>query len=291
MKEDRQKVEVPAAAVRECHFKRFSFVILCCLVGWFAQAQKQCLDLNVFAKGEQMEYDLYFKWGLLMPKAGTASMTIKDTNYKNTPAWHTFLLLNTSGMVDKVFSIRDTMQNFISKENPRLLYSGKRSYEGGYYEMDDLNYTYKDNKAHIHAVRKNLSRVRADTVLVAGECVLDLLGSFMFARSFDWTNIEVGVQYPLEVGMGKSLINVAYRYAGQRIIERGNVKYRTRLIIIDIYDDAFTESKEAMELWIGDDDNHLPIKMRAKLKIGAMEAYYKSSKNLRYPLNCRVEIP
>ena len=33
--------------------------------------------------------------------------------------------------------------------------------------------------------------------------------------------------------------------------------------------------------WIGDDENHIPVKIRAKLKIGAAEVYYKDSYNLR----------
>ena len=34
----------------------------------------------------------------------------------------------------------------------------------------------------------------------------------------------------------------------------------------------------------------LMYNIRAKLKIGAAEVYYKSSKGLRYPLTSRVEI-
>lgn len=245
----------------------------------------------MFHSGELVNYDVYFKWGMLMPKAGTASMSITESTYQNTPAWHTKVLINSAGLVDKFFSIKDTMQNYITKEKLLLLYSGKRTFEGGYYEMDDLSYTYKNNKTYIHAIRKNLNRVKADTVLVGGECVLDLLGSFMYTRTIIWEDLNIGVEYPLEVGMGKSLIKVRYRYEGQQVVERDNAKFRTRLFVIDIYDDAFTESKEAMEIWIGDDDNHIPIKMRAKLKIGAMEAYFKSAKNLKYPLTCKVEVP
>ena len=43
-------------------------------------------------------------------------------------------------------------------------------------------------------------------------------------------------------------------------------------------------AKEAAEVWIGDDENHIPVKIRAKLKIGAAEVYYKDSYNLRAPL-------
>jgi hypothetical protein len=290
MKEDNRQAAASRASAG--HFKQVWTITVICLLVAAGQMQGQCIkNAEVFVGGEQTTYDIYFKWGLLMPKAGTASMSIQETNYQGTPAWHNRVLVNTSGMINKVFGIRDTMQNYITKENTRLLYSGKRTLEGGYYEMDDLTYTYKDKKTYIHAIRKTIDRVKTDTVLVGGECVLDLLGSLMYARSFEWDKLDTGVQYPLQVGMGKSLITVTYRYEGQRIVEHDNAKFRTRLFVIDIYDGAFSESKAAMEIWIGDDDNHLPVKMRAKLKIGAMEAYYKSAGNLRYPLTCRITMP
>ncbi|MDR0749334.1 MAG: DUF3108 domain-containing protein [Tannerellaceae bacterium] len=292
MKENKHQAAAPAA--QEYRFKRIIAAILILMAFVQGQIQGQVLcfdDATVFADGEKITYDLYFKWGLMMPKAGTASLSVKETTYQGAPAWNTCVLINSSGMVHTFFSIRDTIQNYLTKEKPRLLYSGKRTLEGGYYEMDDLTYSYKNDETHIHAIRKNLNRIKADTVLTGGACVLDLLGSLMYTRTFDWENFSAGHKYPLQVGMGKSLINVTYRYEGQRIVERDRVKFRTRLFIVDIYDDAFTESKEAMEIWIGDDSNRIPVKIRAKLKIGAMETHYKSAQNLRYPLTCRIEMP
>ena len=96
---------------------------------------------------------------------------------------------------------------------------------------------------------------------------------------------------PAALASDSGSVNISFRYTGQQIVERNEtLKYRTRHFYIDIYDDAFTQSKEAAEIWIGDDENHIPIKIRAKLKIGAAEVYYKSSKGLRYPLTSRVEI-
>jgi hypothetical protein len=299
MKEDNRPQEAQGKIYRVCRAACGSKIVLFSLLTWLAgfvvpvmSVKAQCLQTDkVFSGGEKVNYDVYFKWGLLMPKAGLATMTVEETVYRNTPAWHLMVLINTSGMVNKVFSIKDTIQNYMTREDLRLLYSGKRTNEGGYYEMDDLTYSYKENKTYIHAVRKNRHRVKADTVLTGGECVMDLLASFMYARSFNWDDLNTGVSRFLEVGMGKSLIKVSYRYEGQRIVEKDHVKFRTRLFVIDIHDDAFTESKGAMEIWIGDDENHIPVKMRAKLKIGAMEAYYQSSNSLRYPLTCRIEMP
>jgi len=246
---------------------------------------------KVFHNGEQINFDLYFKWGVLMTKGGSASMNISSSTYEKASVWKTDLLLSSSGMLDKFFRIRDTLTNYTTKENPRLLFSTKRSDEGGYYQIDNLSYTYKGSETHVHAFRRNLKAVRVDTVLVGGDCVLDILGSLIYTRSLDWNEMVQSEQYHLQVAMGKTVIPISYRYEGQRIVERDNVKYNTRYFVVDIYDNAFAQSKEALEIWIGDDKNHIPVKVRAKLKLGAMEAYYKDSSGLRFPVDCRIVIP
>ena len=60
---------------------------------------------------------------------------------------------------------------------------------------------------------------------------------------------------------------------------------------IDIYDEAFTQAKEAAEVWVGDDENRIPVRVRAKLKIGAAEVYLRDATNTRYPLRCKIELP
>lgn len=272
-------------------FKKVLCLVVCCCLAGIGNLQAQCLQKsNIFSHGERVEFDVYFKYGLMV-KGGGASITITESQYEGIPAWNSELLLWTTGMIDKVFRVRDTIENYITQQQPKLLFSTKRSLEGNYYQIDNLTYSYKEGETHVHSFRRNLRAVRVDTALVGGDCVLDILGSLLYARSFDWNEMNLGEQYHLEVAMGRSVIPIRYRYEGQRILERDKVKFATRYFIVDIYDDAFTESKEALEIWIGDDKNHLPIKLRAKLKIGAMEAYYKEALNLRHPLHCRIEMP
>ena len=92
------------------------------------------------------------------------------------------------------------------------------------------------------------------------------------------------------IAIGRELVNAHFRYTGQQIVEHKEAKFRTRHFYIDIYDEAFTQAKEAAEVWIGDDENHIPVKIRAKLKIGAAEVYYKDSYNLCAPLTCRIVV-
>jgi len=252
----------------------------------------QCISLdNVLTDKEQVKYDLYFKWGILMPKAGNVTIEVNRKRFKDEPAWNVRLTAWSTGIVDKVFRVRDTIDCYYSHPEKQLLYSSKRTNEGGYYQIDNLNFSYKDDQTYIHSFRRSTQSIKIDTMLVSDLCFIDLLGAIMYSRALNWENAQLGKEYPLDVAMGRTIINVSYRYMGQQIVERGEAKYRTRLFLIDIYDEAFTQSKEAAEIWIGDDENHLPIKLRAKLKVGAAEGYYNSSVNLKHPLSCRIVVP
>lgn len=264
--------------------KFYFCLLLCCLVS-LATVQAQQMPLT---HGERVDYDLYFKWGLLMPKAGVATLSVKETQYEGQPAWNYRLLFRSLGMIDKVYSMRDTMDCVFSQES-RLLLGSKRTNEGGYYSVDKLLFTYKgDSKISVRSQRFNRVEMRIDTVLTAEGYVFDMLGATMYLRALDWTNMSMNDEFPFFIAIGRDVVKARFRYSGQQIVEHGDAKYRTRHFYIDIYDEAFTQAKAAAEVWIGDDENHIPIKIRAKLKIGAAEVYYKDGYNLRYPLSCRI---
>ena len=241
-------------------------------------------------QGEEVRYDIYFKWGILTPRAGEARITLNQSTLNGQPASRYRLLFNTVGIFESVFKMRDTLDCYYNPDNT-LIYSSKHTDEGGYYLIDELTFTYTGASASVHSYRYTPTAVKIDTsLIVTSGHVFDMLGATFFLRTLDWKNLKPGDSFPFTVAIGRDLIQVSYRYQNQAIVERDNVKYRTQYFIIDIYDDAFTQSKAAAELWVGDDENQLPIKIRTKLKIGYAEVHYKGSDNLKKPLDCRVEM-
>lgn len=244
-----------------------------------------------FNTGEEVQYELYFKWGLIMPRAGQATLSIDDARYEGEQAFHYRLLFRTSGMFEKVYAMRDTIDCYFSPDM-LLLKSEKRINENNYYAVDELDFSYRNGKTSARSLRYTPTRTKIDTMLVSEQYMFDMLGATMYLRSLDWDKMKYGDEFPFHVAIGRDRVSISFRYTGQAIVERSEtLKYRTRHFYIDIYDEAFTQSKAAAEIWIGDDENHIPVKIRAKLKIGAAEVYYKSSKGLRYPLTSRVTIP
>ena len=273
-------------ALAACASKGLLLLCLLLLPGRTAYAQ-----ILSFQANEEVDYELYYKWGLVFSKAGNATFKVEDDYFKGESAWHYSLLFRSAGIVEKLYRMRDTMDCYYSKA-PRLLYSSKHSDDGDYYSVDELRFRYgAANQVSIASRRYTLNRVKIDTLLVAETPVSDMLGGTLYLRALAAGELRNGSNFPLTVAIGRDLVTMRFRYSGQRIVEHKGVKYRTRHFYIDIEDEAFEQPKAAAEVWIGDDDNHIPVKVRAKLKLGAVEAYFKEGRNLRAPMDCRVVMP
>ena len=243
--------------------------------------------------GERIEYDAYFKWGFLMPRAASIQTSF-DSNVKlkgeNTYRYRA--AIRTTSFFDNIYKTRDTLDSHYDKDWT-LIFGTSHANEKNVLQIDDVSFSYRDGKVYARSYREKEGNFRFDTTQVVNtkECFSDMIGSIFFLRTRDARNMKIGEKHDFAVVNGRNVVNIQYQYRGQAIVERGNVKYNTRYYVIDIYDDAFATTREAAEVWIGDDDNFIPVKLRGKLAVGAAEIYYKSSTGLKHPMTCRIVIP
>ena len=239
--------------------------------------------------GESVTYDVYFKWGLIMSRAGEATFSYHRDYSVNKASSLYRMQFKTAKFFDSFFKMRDTLNTYYN-DNHELIYSLKGSDEVGYYSVDKLTFTYGPEHTKIHSLRYTPSKVRIDTVLTAEGAVTDILGVVFYLRGLDRTKLMRGETFPLTVVTGRDLVKIQFIYQNRAVVERGKVKYKTHHFVIDIYDEAFESAKTSAEVWIGDDDNFLPIKVRSKLKIGYAEVYYKASSDPAHPMTCRIPL-
>jgi hypothetical protein len=245
----------------------------------------EVMSLN---RGEETTYEVFFKWGILMPRAGEARLSF-DANSDGSDGLHYRLCFATTRVFDAIYKMRDTLNCYYASDLS-LLSAVKYSDEGDYLLTDELTFSYSGNRTVIHSHRYTPTNTKIDTSLVSPSgYVFDMFGMVFYLRTLDWNKLKKDDSMTARVAIGRDLVNVACRYRGRTVIEREQKKYRTHHFMVEIYDEAFEQSKSATEIWIGDDGNHLPIKIRSKLKIGAVEVYCKSTRNLKAPLECLIE--
>jgi len=245
-----------------------------------------------FQAGEKLTFDIHYKYGLVMLKAGTANYSIESGASQNKNSYHSALDFKTSSFFDKIFRMRDTLNSNIS-ENIRPLYH-KRSVHEGNYQFTEEMFFHKSTPEYSEIRIKRVSNqmLRFDTVLTSNMLTYDILNLILLIRSYDYSQWQSTPQRYVSTFVGRDKINITVRCEGQSIVEKGDtLKYKTYKFAFDFTDKVFNESKSAIEVWLSDDKNRIPIKIRAKLRIGAAEVYLSSWKNLKYPLSSEIKIP
>ena len=268
---------------------RTGFVIYLLSCSSILFAQQEGKDLP-FQSGEQLNYNIHYKYGIVMAKAGTAQYDVKDNTFRGKPAIRTSLTFKTTGVVDKAFKIRDTL---VAYSTPALIpvFHRKFLHEGKAHYVEEIDYkTFSPTLTSVRSKRYTSETVKFDTLLTANSVGFDMLNIFIFVRALDYSKLKAGDTFKMASFVGKEVVPLNVRCMGQSIIDKGNTKYKTLRFEIDIVDPAFEESKTAMEIWISDDNNRIPIKLKAKLKIGAAEAEIASTKNLKHPFDSMIKI-
>lgn len=242
--------------------------------------------------GEVINFDIRYKYGVIMMKGGSAEYKIDDATYNSRTAHKTSMNFKTNGFFDKIFKVRDTLITYTNlKSTP--IYFERSIHEGSTkFTEETIFNSFSPNYTEVRTIRKNEEGItRFDTLLVADMEGFDFLSIFTHMRTWDFSSMPLESIFHIAIFTGKKKTNIIIRFKGQTLLERSEtLKYRAYKIELDITDVAFSESKNAVEAWISDDDNHIPLKIKAKLKMGAMEVDMTKYKGLKYPLSSEVRI-
>jgi len=251
----------------------------------------QAIDFP-FRDGEELAFDIHYKYGLVMLRAGSANFKVTENNYKDNNSYLMALDFKTTSFFDKIFKMRDTLRSSIT-ENLQPLHHIKYIHEGNYHFTEEMFFN-KSSAAYteVRVRRESQQLVRFDTILTAKTMCYDILNLMPFISTLDYSKLGIAQETTAFIFIGKEKIKVTIRNEGQAIVEKSDtLKYKTYKIALDFADSHFNESKNAIEIWLSDDKNRIPVKMRAKLRIGAVEVYMTSWKNLKYPFSAEIKIP
>jgi len=244
-----------------------------------------------FQAGEELRFDIHYKYGLVMVRAGSANFKIEENSNKKN-LYCSILSFKTTSFFDRIFKMRDTLRSCIT-EDLHPLYHSRSVHEGNYQFTEEMFFNkFTPEQTEVRVKRVSQQQLKFDTILTSNMMTFDMLNLLLFVRTFDYSKMESAPVRKISTFVGRDKIAVIAHCEGQSIFEKSEtIKYKTYKIAFDFTDSAFNESKNAVEVWISDDKNRIPLKIRAKLRIGAAEVYLTSWKNLKYPLSSEIVIP
>ncbi len=258
-------------------------VATCALLSVGVKAQ------TAFQAGEILQYNLYYNWGLIWARAGSATMSITRSSYQGTPAYRTRLLMRGTKEADGYFVLRDTLTSYISLSTLKPLYYIKEDLEGKKHRRREVWYSYPGNscRARQKYIKASGNVMKRDETFA--QQVHDMLSITLNARSWNTASWSKGhrIKFLMTDGNGVEPQTLIYR-GKTRIKARGtNDVYRCiQLSFIQHKDD---QEKEVITFYITDDMNHIPIRLDMNLKIGAAKAYLVGAKGLKNASTAKIK--
>ena len=273
----------PSQAVRLC---LLLFVVLLQFPAKHLCAQCGTTN-NAFKAGENITYELYFNWGIISKKVGTANFSVNSTTYNGQPAYKLELLANTNKTADSFFKMRDTLTSIMTTRLEPLYYR-KGAVESDRYTVEEAHYTYNNGLAHVKQ-----SRIKPDGSVIYSEkedsrCIFDMVSIMGWARSIDPSTLHEGQEQNFPLASGRLIEEGALIYEGRKTLEaKDGHTYRT--LIYSYMTQRSGKKEEIIKFYVSDDDNHLPLRLDLSLKFGPARVYFKEVTGNRHPLSSRVK--
>jgi hypothetical protein len=223
---------------------------------------------KAFKHGEVLTYRMHYG----MINAGVAILEVKpdiiDVNGRK--VYHVVGTGYTTGATDIFFKVRDRYESYMDKDALLPWMFVRRVDEGGYKFSQDYIFNHYTGKVDIGNNQK------FDVPLG----VQDMVSAFYAARNMDLSNAKEGDIYSLPCFVDKELWSMKIRYVGKDVIETDIGKFRALKFRPIVQRGRVFKKEEDLNVWISDDMNHIPLRVKANVLVGSIKMDITSVKNL-----------
>lgn len=249
-----------------------------CLLIYTCSVSGQERLMNQLRDGEYLEYILYYKLNFIRAKGGTLTLESKKGEDNNQQIIRTRMNVNTSGLAERFYKVRDTLTSYLDYNDLRTLRFEKRINEANFHSKEGGVFTYRGDEIDVYAYKKKPKKELEEVDLTVDKQCTDMLGVIYQIRSLDLTTMKKDQPIPLLIFSGKKKYDMILKYKkDERIKAKNGTRYNCMKFVmyaVDPTQKAFT-GEEAMSFWISKDAFHIPIQIDTNIKVGKLRGIIK----------------
>jgi hypothetical protein len=221
----------------------------------------------------RMSYSNFFN-------AGYSTIEVKDTKNLNKDAFHIIGTGKSTGIVSLLFKVKDDYQTYIYKETLKPYRFIRKIDEGGYTKDKEITFDYDTKQA---IVKNNKSNT--ETKHPINDEIQDMLSSLYFLRSQKLNTLKVGDEIELPMFFDQEIHNFKLLFLGEEVIRTKFGKINSLAFRPMVQAGRVFKEQESVTVWISNDDNKIPLRIKASLAVGSLRADLDAFKGLAHPFN------
>lgn len=244
------------------------FVLVLSTLGFSSQKER------AFDVGEWFKFRIHY--GFI--NAGYATLEVKEATRNNKKVYHAIGRGYTTGMSRFVFKVEDVYESYFDKETGKPFQFVRKINEGGYTKNQEGFFEQGSNTVLVKDY-KNKSEASFKTP----EEIQDILSSFYYLRNHPTIDkLKVGESVGIDMFFDNETTKFKLKYIGREDIETKFGTISTMIFRPLVQSGRVFKEEESVTVWISDDDNKLPVRIKASLLVGSIKAELESFKGLKY---------
>ena len=228
---------------------------------------------NSFQVGEKLRYRITYGF----VDAGEAVLEVKSTTKKGSGSRELLHVKGTGktlGGFNAVYKVNDTYESYIDKKGVFPWTFVRRVDEGGYKINQD--YTFKQDKLKV-----DNGDGKEFTIPVG---IQDMISSFYYARTLNFKNAKKGDIYEFKCFMDDKVWPLKVKYVGDEVIHIRKGKFNCKKFVPVVQTGRYFKSENDVNFWVTNDENRIPILIRAKIPVGTVKLHLVEWSGLKHDL-------
>ena len=252
------------------------------LYRWFLCAGMLLLNSLLMAQEPQSAYTdgewCKFRVHYGFVTAGYASIKVQASTLDAKPVYHIQGEGHTSGISKWFFYVEDYYQSYIDRSTQMPLRFIRKINEGGYTKDVQIDFNREALTARIWNKENNV-KVTADITPLTQ----DLVSAFYYLRnSIDIDKINVGETVDLDMFFDKEGYKFRMKFLGREDLKTRFGQVKTLKFRPYVEGGRVFKEKESVTVWVSDDQNKIPLLIKADLAVGSLKASLHEFKGLKY---------
>ncbi len=244
------------------------------------EAMKKVVDFSAFKTGEWLQYRIHY--GIF--NASYATLSLKQEKIKGINVLHAKAYARTKGLLRFFFKLEDIYESYFKAKEIEPLRFIRDIYEGGYTKNKIIDFDSENNLAFVDDIKNNIQsshRIKNNTQ--------DLISTFYYLRNyFPRDNISQNESFNVNVFFDEENYDFNLKFMGIEILNTKFGKVECLKLIPVVQKGRVFKDDESITLWVSNDANRIPIRIKADIAIGSLDCDLENFKNIKHPFKIKI---
>ena len=228
---------------------------------------------NAYDVGEWFKFRIHYGF----VNAGYATLEVKESVRDNKKVFHAIGKGYTVGMSRFFFKVDDNYESYFDKETNKPYQFVRNISEGGYTKNQEGFFNQDRNKVLVKDYKS-----KTENTFSVTENVQDIVSTFYFLRNHpNVDNLKVGESIVVDMFFDNEIYKFKLKFIGREKLSTKFGTAPTKIFRPIVQSGRIFKEDESLTVWISDDKNKIPLRIKANLAVGSIKADLDSYKGLK----------